>query len=214
MRSLRINLPLPLSLYWDAIARAGILIAGLSRAAGGDSAVNADKTKPSDGLMSCKRPWALSSIRSARIGDLDAYWQSLRGDRDFPAKRDIDPAEIKASLPYINIAEIHQQPLRVRYRLVGTELCRVYNEDYTGKWLHDADWGSLVGQYEQIYQTVLARRTPIFGVGRIEWEGRIITSEWGKWPLSDDGVTITHCLGMADYAHIPSGDPVMAIGKH
>ncbi|WP_162913022.1 PAS domain-containing protein [Rhodospirillaceae bacterium SYSU D60014] len=145
---------------------------------------------------------------------MDAYWHSLRGDRNFPAKRDIDPAEIKTSLPYINIAEIHGQPLRVRYRLVGTELCRVYNEDYTGKWLHETDWGPLVDQYEQIYRTILARRTPMFGVGRIEWEGRIITSEWGKWPLSADGITITHCLGMADYAHVPSSDPVMAIEKH
>lgn len=214
MRWLLTNLPPTLSFYWGAIARAGILMAGLPRAAGENSVVNAAGTKPLDSMTSCKASLTISDVRSARIRALNAYWQSLRGDRDFPAKHDISPAEIKSSLPYINIAELHEQPLRVRYRLVGTELCRVYDEDYTGKWLHEADWGSLVSQYEQIYRTVLARRTPVFGVGRIEWEGRIITSEWGKWPLSDDGVTITHCLGMADYAHVPSGDPVMAIGGH
>ncbi len=214
MRWPLINMSPTLSLYWGALARAGILITGLPRDAAGNSAVNTAETGLLDGLTPCRVSLPPSDIRSARIKSLDAYWHSLRGDRNFPAKRDIDPAEIKTSLPYINIAEIHGQPLRVRYRLVGTELCRVYNEDYTGKWLHETDWGPLVDQYEQIYRTILARRTPMFGVGRIEWEGRIITSEWGKWPLSADGITITHCLGMADYAHVPSSDPVMAIEKH
>jgi hypothetical protein len=214
MRWRLIDMPSSLALYWGAIARAGILIVGMPRDAGENLAVNAVKTGPSDGLTPCKVSLALSDVRSVRIKSFDGYWQSVRGDRDFPAKRDINPAEIKAGLPYINIAEIYEKPLRVRYRLVGTELCRIYNEDYTGRWLHETHWGPLVGQYERIYRTILERRTPMFGIGQIEWEGRIITCEWGKWPLSEDGGAITHCLGMADYTHIPSSDPEMALGRH
>ena len=209
MRRPLVNIPPSLSLYWGAIARVGVSIAGLTREAVGDLALVTAETERSTAFTPCKASLALSHIRSTRIRSFDSYWRSVCGDRDFPAKHDIDPTEIKSILPYVKIAEIHEHPLRIRYRLVGTELCRVYNENYTGKWLHETLWGPLISQYEKIYQKVLARRMPIFGIGQIEWAGRIMTYEWGKWPLSEDGVTIAYCVGMEDYVQIPSSDPIM-----
>lgn len=90
----------------------------------------------------------LDEVRSETIRMVQGYWNRVRGSRRFPAKSDIDPAEIKSALPYILISEVQQNPLRVRYRLVGTESAHFAGEDFTGKWLHETDWGEDVRTIE------------------------------------------------------------------
>lgn len=140
------------------------------------------------------------SVTSARINRILAYWQEQCRARLMPAKRDIDPAALKPLLPYLMIAEIHREPVRVRYRLVGTEAARFARGDYTGHWLHDSGWaGDEIASYVQQYSILIETRLPLLGTGHLIWDdGKEAVFEWGKFPLSEDGDTVTHCLGIED----------------
>jgi len=139
-------------------------------------------------------------VASDRVNRIFGYWQDQCRARSMPAKRDIDPAALKPLLPYLMIAEIHAAPLRVRYRLVGTEAVRMARGDYTGHWLHESGWaGDEIASYVQQYSLLLETRRPLLGTGHlIRSDGKEAVFEWGKFPLSDDGETVTHCLGIED----------------
>lgn len=149
----------------------------------------------------------IGDVESSAIVELVAYWHGLHRGRAFPAKRDIDPAEIRLLLPYLVIAEIHQAPFRVRYRLVGTEAARFAGEDYTGRWLHETGWGEAVAEIERNFRRVAEAGRPLFGVDQILWvDDNWKHFEWGILPLSDDGTRVTHCLVIEDFRHFERPD--------
>jgi hypothetical protein len=139
----------------------------------------------------------LQSVDIVRLYD---HWSALRRGREFPAKGDIDPSAIVSCLPFLSIAEIHREPLRIRYRLVGTEIVRLRGGDPTWKWMHELGWSQeTVAEFLTQYDIMLRRREPIFGVDDILWiDGRPRLYEWALLPLSDDGTTITHCIVIED----------------
>jgi len=151
-------------------------------------------------------------LQSVDIGRLYAHWDERRQGREFPAKGDIDPAAIVSCLPFLSIVEIHQEPLRIRYRLVGTEIVRLRGGDPTWKWMHELGWNrETVAEFLAQYATMLRQRRPIFGCDDILWiDGRPRLYEWALLPLSDDSVTITHCIVIEDLR--ASGRPLRPSG--
>lgn len=143
---------------------------------------------------------APSQIRSPDIRRLHEYWTDRAAGRLFPAKRDIDPGDLRSCLPYITVSEIHRDPLRVRYRLVGTEVVWLRGSDVTGRWLHEIDaWGGAnIARFLDFYTDVAAGRT-LLGATDAPWiNGQERAYEWIMLPLSEDGVAVTHCLEMED----------------
>jgi hypothetical protein len=139
-------------------------------------------------------------VRSPDIRRLHEYWNERASGRTFPAKRDIDPSELRSCLPYLTLSEIHRDPLRVRYRLVGTEVVWLRGGDVTGRWLHEIDaWGSAnIAHFTDCYAEVAAGRT-LVGVTDTLWvNGQERAYEWIMLPLSEDGRSVTHCLEMED----------------
>lgn len=141
------------------------------------------------------------TIRSPLVRELDAYWTAKRAGRAMPRKSDIDPAEIKALLPYVLLGEFSVEPLRLRYRLVGTEVVAVYGVDFTGRWLDELDFGRQVepdwpAQYRRVFQS----HRPLFGAARLfATSGMEMLYEFGLFPLCQDGAEPTHCLDINDY---------------
>ena len=60
------------------------------------------------------------------------YWNSLRGARSAPDRRDIDPAQIKSALGNTFILELdsHQE---YSFRLAGSHLCSAYARELKGR---------------------------------------------------------------------------------
>ncbi len=144
---------------------------------------------------------ALSEIGSDKIRQVQDYWARLRSGRRFPAKRDIEPADIKAVLPYVLISEVHRDPLRVRYRLVGTEITHYAGEDFTGRWLHEMNWGvDYTRSVERKYVRMFETREPVFGVDYFvqRTDGQRKPYEWAIFPLAEDGETVDYCLLVED----------------
>jgi hypothetical protein len=147
-------------------------------------------------------------ITSEMIKAVEAKWDALRGTREFPSRRDIDPVGFQPWLPYLSLVEIHADKtgasFRVRYRLVGTEVTRFSNEDFSNTWLDETGWRpEIIAVNSALYRRVWGTRAPVFGLSQVDWDQRQDYSfEWGLFPLSDDGHDITGCLSVDDFTAI------------
>ena len=142
-------------------------------------------------------------ITSLRVRALHRYWQSKCRDGSLPLRAAIDPTEIPQLLPYLVIAEIEASPLRVRYRLVGTQVVEDHGSDFTNRYLEDCNFAVeplLLECYRQLVET----RAPVFAY--YEWhkkelqgaKGAIGANETGFFPLSSDGATVDLAICLAD----------------
>lgn len=129
------------------------------------------------------------------------YWNQKRKDGHLPVRADIDPAEIKVLLPHIMIVDLSNDPFRVRYRLVGTEIVRFSHFDFTGHYLDQLSFESgdtmdWTGCYRQVAESEL----PGFGI--VHWTTNEVAHRWIEFlicPLSNDGSMVTQCISVEDY---------------
>lgn len=145
-----------------------------------------------------------AEVTSAMIRQLAAYWNELRGAKPIALKKEFDPSRVTALLPYLLITEYHFNPLRLRYRLVGTEQVRHVGEDFTGKWLHETLWDP---RYIEVWLAAVGEmietRQPVFGRDSLLWtDGKIKECEWAVFPLTIDGNTISYSVGIEDFSTI------------
>ena len=142
-------------------------------------------------------------ITSSRVGALHRYWQSkLRGGL-LPTRAAIDPVEIPRLLPYLVIAEIESSPMRVRYRLVGTQVVEDNGSDFTNRYLEDCNF-AVEPLLLECYRRLLETRVPVFAYyewHKKEWQGAkgaVGANETGFFPLSSDGATVDLAISLAD----------------
>jgi hypothetical protein len=148
------------------------------------------------------RAW--QEVRSPLVHDLRRYWLGKCGTSTVPAPADIDPTEIPHLLPSIVMAEYVGDPVRVRYRLVGTLQVRQNGLDFTGLHLDELDWGAYNDFVRDVHARIRATAAPVFGA--YEWDlrerGRALV-QFGSFPLSEDGRHITRCLTIDDFGPTP-----------
>ena len=143
---------------------------------------------------------SLDQVRSPVVMNLHDYWRSKLRGRVMPAPTDIDPSEIRPLLPGIIIAEYVGEPVRVRYRLVGTNQVYYNGMDFTGLYLDEIDWGVENDFVRLVHDTLRGTAAPV--VGQYQWGFRdniLGFAEFGLFPLSDDGRTVTRGIGLDDF---------------
>jgi hypothetical protein len=99
--------------------------------------------------------------------------------------------------------ELHYDPFRVRYRVVGTEVARIVGEDFSNRWLEETGWGDAsIALNRLLYERVAESRAPSFGLSNLTWQGTPDhVFEWVLFPLGS-GETVTHCLSLDDLSVI------------
>ncbi|MGH6933643.1 MAG: hypothetical protein ACREEE_14560 [Dongiaceae bacterium] len=118
-----------------------------------------------------------------------------------PRRASIDPIEIAPLLPNILLNEITRDPLRIRCRLVGTACVQYAHLDFTGMYLDELDFGPTdIEDWPRYYALLCEYRKPLFGETAISFgeEGRTGV-EFGIFPLSSDGATVSQCISLEDY---------------
>lgn len=152
-------------------------------------------------------------ITSKLIPGLEGHWNALRCDRPMPRRDQVDPVELVPWLPYVSIMELHYEPFRVRYRVVGTEVARIVGEDFSNRWLHETGWGeSSISLNRLLYERVVESRAPLFGLSTVTWQGKPDhVFEWVLFPLGSAG-TITHCLSLDDLSVIAPRGRLLPFG--
>lgn len=77
--------------------------------------------------------FSAQQVASPVLRELYGYWlDKWRGDR-MPTRADIEPLEIPALLPQVYLVDVEREPLRFRFRLVGTRIVAWFGRDMTGK---------------------------------------------------------------------------------
>lgn len=137
-----------------------------------------------------------STIRSPYLRALYDYWNSLRGDRVAPDADDIDALDIpRTALPYVILVDLEQNPLRARYRLVGTHGTQAAGWDYTGKYVDELDMPNTLSEEVMEDFAFALEQRPMYA--NYEWPLRddrgIVSVELIQLPLLRDGV-VTRCL--------------------
>jgi hypothetical protein len=154
------------------------------------------------GLAPAAGPAALAP----RVRQLRDYWESKRRGRAVPARSDIDPAEIKPLLPYLVIADISAEPLRIRFRLAGTRVCEAFGFNIAGRFLEELDLVADVGFWLAQYRRMITAPAPVFGrTTGTRGEVEMFRSDWGVFPLSSDGQRVDQSLEIEDWAR---GSPI------
>lgn len=118
-----------------------------------------------------------------------------------PARADIDPADLKYLLPYLLVTEIGEALFRVRHRLIGTQIAEHAGVDFTGRYLHELQFGADSPSVEA-YRVVVDGKSTVFGFGHLRFDDPDIPDieyQFCILPLSEDGARVTHCVSLEDY---------------
>ncbi|HEX3537762.1 MAG TPA: PAS domain-containing protein [Stellaceae bacterium] len=82
-------------------------------------------------------PDLAAQIRDPRLGRLYAYWLERKRERRYPARRDLDPVDLRYILGHLMLLDVQREPLRFRFRLHGSEITSRVRYDLTGKFLDE-----------------------------------------------------------------------------
>ncbi len=107
-------------------------------------------------------------VLEPELNDLLGYWDRMRGDKQMPARADIDPLNIPRLLPHLALIETAESLGDFKYRLYGTEVCEGFGHDRTGARLGDLQED--VDNYEEVYSgywRVYADKAPDYFYGKI-----------------------------------------------
>ncbi|MFC3229735.1 PAS domain-containing protein [Marinibaculum pumilum] len=131
-----------------------------------------------------------------RLGELLAYWRRKRGERELPSRSDIRPADLLRHLPNLVLIDVQAEPLRLRYRLLGTAIVQAMQRDNTGAWYDELYGPDLLEEIYAGFRWILAHRAPLRTYGRAFYpDRRFYRYEILNLPLSSDGARVDMVLG-------------------
>lgn len=139
-------------------------------------------------------------IGSPRVRAFFEYWRSLATD-GVPARDSLDPAAIKPLLPYLMIVDLSPEPMRIFYRLVGTEVVHFTGIDITGHYLDELELDEFSeAELLNVYRKQRDDGWPIVGVAEYEMQGkRLLRTEYIVCPLLDAAGRPTKAIVLEDY---------------
>lgn len=131
----------------------------------------------------------------AAQGLLDYWTSKKRGDR-LPGRKDIDPFELKPHLPNVILIDIEHDPLRLRYRLIGTNVTRAMDRDSTGKYYDEIYSQKLLSDIYRSFEWIFEHRRPLRTHGEAFYPDKnFYAYETLNMPMSSDGEIIDMVLG-------------------
>jgi len=139
---------------------------------------------------------------NAAIPQCYAYWVDKRAAlnrRMLPGRQHLDPAEMRAFLPYVVLFDVERNGLhyRFRHRLTGTHFADIFGHDVTGKYIEHA--GSLE-DFDVVYRRfsfVVDDKALVYGVSPSPMRERnFLRYEHLTLPLATDGATVDMLFGV------------------
>jgi hypothetical protein len=128
------------------------------------------------------------------------YWVSIAPPGRLPGRQHVAPEAIVPLLSRLWILDVSRNPLRFRYRLVGTDITRSVQRELTGMWLDEAQ--------PEVFSNVNLRDRYrfMFATGQATW--RRGPTIWNRdpthhvvenclAPLASDGATIDKIIAVS-----------------
>lgn len=130
-------------------------------------------------------------IESAALRRLHADWDAQRRGRQFPARADFDPLNLKYVIGNLSLVDVHYAPIRFHYRLHATNVAQRLGYEVTGKPLDAIPDPATRDAIKEHFGTVVESRAPSAIRHRFfAADGRVVNHEALVLPLSRDGTTI------------------------
>lgn len=141
-----------------------------------------------------------------RLQQLHAYWCPLApAEGGLPARQHFDPLHIPALLPWVWLLDVYRNPLRFKFRLIGTEHARISGRDVTGQWLDEVHRDAT--KVETHSQLIAAAERATMGHGRgpplFPGQGEFAEMERLLLPMARNGRDVDMLLAITVY-HIKS----------
>lgn len=131
-----------------------------------------------------------------------SYWRSKTDAGRLPGRDAIDPLELPAVLPWLNLIDVLKDgdQYRFRHRLIGTGIVGRYGRDATGSWfdeLYDTEF--LEGHQKDYIEIVESGRPSVSRVPMPLKEKNFITYQRLALPLATDGITVDMIMVVLDF---------------
>ena len=128
------------------------------------------------------------------------YWREIAPPGRLPGRQHIVPEDIAPLLSRLWILDVFRDPLRFRYRLVGTDIVRSVQRELTGQWLDEAQPVSFKDvNLRDRYRFILETRRATWRRGQTLWDRdpnhRIV--ENCLVPLAADGETVDKIIAVS-----------------
>jgi len=138
-------------------------------------------------------------IMSPQLRRLFADWDTRRRGREFPARADFDPVELKYLLGEMTLLDVIASGPRsdFRYRVYGSSLVRRFGWELTGKSVDEIPVKQHAAFARAHCEDVLARRAPVVRYYSHHFIGQNVPHDCEilVLPLSHDGAAIDKMLG-------------------
>jgi hypothetical protein len=128
------------------------------------------------------------------------YWVAAAPPGRLPGRQHIVPEDIVPLLSRLWILDIFREPLRFRYRLVGTDITRSVQRELTGMWLDEAQPESSANvNLRDRYRFILETRQATWRRGKTLWDRdpRHCMVENCLAPLASDGETVDKIIALS-----------------
>jgi hypothetical protein len=153
-----------------------------------------------------------AQIRHPDLRRLFDYWQSRRAGRKYPARADIDPIEFSFALGNVTLVEVLYDPVRFRFRLMGTLMAQRVGQDLTGRMVEELPEAGYRNVLMSAYQRTINTGEPNTAIYEQTIEGKRYEFEVLRLPLADDGQTINmFLLCPMFFEAIPSWPPLRTL---
>ena len=149
--------------------------------------------------MACNLDEFAKTLRDDRQRRALAYWRSKAPEGRLPGRLDIDPLEMPDLLQWLTLIDVvweeledgEGRRLRLRCRLIGTEVVTHFGRDITGLYAEEAYSGDYLAQALETYGAIIESRQPRLSRHQIPIEGRE-HAEYDRLilPLAEDGDTV------------------------
>jgi hypothetical protein len=133
-------------------------------------------------------------IRHPGLLRLYDYWATRRRGRSFPARADLDPVEFSFALGNVTLIDVLYDPLRFRFRLVGSLMAQRMGWDLTGKMVDEIPDVQYRDSVIQGFRKVVELRRPNMTLYEREVNRKPRRFEVLRLPLAADGETIDMLL--------------------
>lgn len=127
-----------------------------------------------------------------RVRALYDHWCRIRPGTDLPGSRHFALSDVPDADPNIWIVDVVGEPPRFRYRRMGANLVRIFEDDFSGRWLDELhpDFMTRPGLGDRMHH--------IRETGRPSWRLAVPVMRDANWaqveslmlPLADDGRTV------------------------
>src|SRR5690242_21618920 len=94
-------------------------------------------------------------LAGSKVRKFARYWRDLCRDGALPARRDLEPGDFVWCLPNVMLMDITHEPLRVRYRLVGTAVVAISRLDFTGRYLDEIAFPNPGFDWMDVYRLLI-----------------------------------------------------------